>query len=163
MLTRLLLLVQLLFLSQALAQRPVATSRSPETCAVTKPSRTSLFVPPAPYDPSTPNDSFYFGTDKLWTILRADAIWPRGEKTFWWREDWSPHKWIPQEDTLKFRVTARRLDEIAQPARVFKANSSRIGRNSVLIGGIEFPTSGCWEITAHYEEDELGFVVWVAN
>ncbi len=37
MLTRLLLLVQLLFLSQALAQRPVATSRIPETCAVTKP------------------------------------------------------------------------------------------------------------------------------
>ncbi len=40
-----LLLIQLLFLSQALAQQPVLTSRIPETCAVNKPYQASLFCP----------------------------------------------------------------------------------------------------------------------
>jgi hypothetical protein len=158
-----LLLIQLLFLSQALAQQPVATSRIPEACSVNKPYQASLFVPPAPYSPMASDGTFWFGTDRLWTNLQANAIWSRGDKTFWWREDWSRYKWIPQEDALKLTVTARRLDGIAPLARIFKANSSRIGINPVLIGGIEFPTSGCWQVTARYEEDELSFVVWVAN
>jgi hypothetical protein len=29
--------------------------------------------------------------------------------------------------------------------------------------GINFPTIGCWQITAHYEDDELTFVVWVGQ
>jgi protein involved in polysaccharide export with SLBB domain len=30
-----------------------------------------------------------------------------------------------------------------------------------MVTGIHLPTFGCWEITAHYEDDELTFVVWV--
>jgi len=30
-----------------------------------------------------------------------------------------------------------------------------------MLGGVSFPTSGCWEITGHYEDAEVQFVVWV--
>jgi hypothetical protein len=29
--------------------------------------------------------------------------------------------------------------------------------------GINFPTTGCWEITGRYESDEVTFVVWVGQ
>jgi hypothetical protein len=32
-----------------------------------------------------------------------------------------------------------------------------------MLGGISFPTRGCWEITGHYEEAEVQFVVWVVE
>jgi len=32
-----------------------------------------------------------------------------------------------------------------------------------MMVGMNFPTLGCWEITGHYENDELTFVVWVAE
>jgi hypothetical protein len=32
-----------------------------------------------------------------------------------------------------------------------------------MIVGINFPALGCWEITAHYEDDELIFVIWLAH
>jgi hypothetical protein len=32
-----------------------------------------------------------------------------------------------------------------------------------MVVGIDFPTLGCWEITGHYEDDELTFVVWVSK
>jgi hypothetical protein len=32
-----------------------------------------------------------------------------------------------------------------------------------MVVGINLPTLGCWEITGHYEGDELTFVVWVAE
>jgi len=45
-----------------------------------------------------------------------------------------------------------------------KGNSSyREDWKSFLVGGINFPSAGCWEITGHYEGDELTFVVWVAK
>jgi hypothetical protein len=30
-----------------------------------------------------------------------------------------------------------------------------------MLGGINFPTPGCWEITARFEDAEGQFVVWV--
>ena len=27
--------------------------------------------------------------------------------------------------------------------------------------GINFPTTGCWEITSHFDDDAFTFVVWV--
>jgi hypothetical protein len=34
---------------------------------------------------------------------------------------------------------------------------------SFIVTGINFPTLGCWEITARYENDELTFVLWIAK
>jgi hypothetical protein len=32
-----------------------------------------------------------------------------------------------------------------------------------MVVGINLPALGCWEITGHYEDDELTFVIWVAK
>jgi len=61
------------------------------------------------------------------------------------------------------KVTAKRLYSPAPPAEILKANSSYREQDwkAFLVGGINFPTPGCWEVSGHYERDELSFVVWV--
>ena len=164
MLLRLLALLSLLFLSRASLTQESGTAKrgAPEMCPVTKRSDRP-FVPPAPYPAKAPRDSFWFGTDRLWTILGSGA-WAQGEKTFWWRQDWGSYEWIPEKDASKLTVTVRRLDTPAPAPEVLKGNSSyREDWKSFLVGGINFPSPGCWEIAGHYEEDELTFVVRVAK
>ncbi len=166
MLLRLLSLVCLISVSQlSLTQqsgsaRPHALGMCPVTQVSDPP-----FVAPSPYPAKAPAGSFWFGTDRLWTILRSDATWPRGEKTFWWRQDWLRYKSdIPQSEASKLMVTAQRLDIPAPPAKVSRGlGGFREDWKSFLVGGIDFPTPGCWEISAHYEDDELTFIVWVAK
>jgi len=40
-------------------------SGMPQSCPVTKPYQTSLFVPPSPYTAKAPAGSFWFGSDRL--------------------------------------------------------------------------------------------------
>ena len=169
MLPRLLALLLLLSPFQlSLAQKSGIMNRVPETCAVTEPLD-HPFVPPPPYRAQPFNSSvFWYGTDRFWTQLPTNAIWSQGEKTFWFRQDWAryrnhtgPDQWIPEKDAAKLEVTARRLDGVAPLPEVLKANSSHSGGGALLIGGINFPTPGCWEISGRYESDELSFVVWV--
>jgi hypothetical protein len=63
------------------------------------------------------------------------------------------------------KVTAKRLDGPAPPAEIVKANSSYREQDwkAFLVGGINFPTPGCWEVSGRYESDELTFVVWVVT
>ena len=71
---------------------------------------------------------------------------------------------IPENEALKLTVTARRLDARAPPPRMSKGlGGYREDWKSFLVGGIEFPTFGCWQISARYEDDELTFVVWVVK
>jgi YVTN family beta-propeller protein len=142
----------------------LGTGRSddvPETCPVTKPP-SPPFVPPSPYSTDHSEGSFWFGTERLWTLVWNDAKWSQGEKTFWWRQDWRLYHWIPVESAAKLRVTARRLDAPAPAPEIFRANSSyAAGWGPFLVGGVNFTTTGCWQITAQYEHEELSFVVWV--
>jgi hypothetical protein len=32
---------------------------------------------------------------------------------------------------------------------------------SFMLGGVEIPAPGCWELTGHYKGYELSFVIWV--
>jgi len=136
----------------------------PGTCAVTNPLE-HPFVPPRPY--LTGKGANWFGSDRLWTFLPADGIWGQGKKTFWFREEWGRLKGSDQEipaiDSTKLTVTARRLDGPAPPPEVGEATSSYREQDwkAFLVGGINFPTTGCWEISAHYENDELTFIVWI--
>jgi YVTN family beta-propeller protein len=142
----------------------LGTARSdpvPETCPVTKPPSPPL-VPPSPFSTDLSEGSFWFGTERLWTLIWNNAKWSQGEKTFWYRKDWLPYHWIPVENAARFNVTARRLDAPAPAPEIFRANSSYAG-GPLLIGGIDFTTTGCWQITAQYEQDELRFVVWVVK
>ena len=109
MLLRPLLLVCLIFVSllSPTQQSGTAKQQAPETSPITRVSGLP-FVPPSPYPAKAPAGSFWFGTDRLWTILPTDATWPRGEKTFWWRQNWLPYQSdIPQSEASKLMVTAQ--------------------------------------------------------
>ena len=169
--SRLLPLLYLLLLSPAsLSQQAGTATRNdvPQSCPVTKPYQSSLFVPPSPYESSAGAGSFWFGTDRLWTGLPANGTW-RGlghytpndptfrQKMQWWRQGYDWHT----EPKPKLKVTGKRLDATAPPL-IAEANNV-IGPPPSMMVGINFPTLGCWEITGRYEDDELTFVVWLAK
>lgn len=136
-------------------------------CPVTQP-QDPPFTPPPPYPPDAPYpDEFWYGTDALWTMLRADGRWwhlPRTEagyaqKVFWWREGYN---WR-EEPQPELTVTGQRLDGPAPPLRASRAtNAFHPSFGSAMLVGVDIPTLGCWEITGRYGGHELSFVVWVA-
>lgn len=172
MLLRLLLSGCLLFLLPAAVEQESGTVKSrgvPETCPASKPSD-EPFVPPSPYPTKASAGSFWFGTDRLWTILRSDARWPQDVKTFWWRQEWGRYDWgahgsIPRDNSSKLRVSARRLDAPAPSPVISRAKGGYREQDlkAFLVGGIKFSTPGCWSVTGRYDDDELTFVVWVAK
>jgi hypothetical protein len=141
----------------------------PDTCPVTKPLE-QLFVPPSPYPTNPYRGASWFGTDHLWTALPVDGTW-KGlhyspgdptftQKLFLWRQGYDPHT----ERQPKVTVTGRRLDSSAPPLLADGASNGSVQRDQpFMVVGINFPTLGCWEIKGHYQDDELTFVVWVAQ
>jgi hypothetical protein len=68
------------------------------------------------------------------------------------------------EPTPKLKVTGRRLDATALPLEASEPNAVGMNLPRVYImDSLYFPTVGCWEITGHYEDDEVTFIVWVAK
>ena len=147
--------------------RHTETSSSAASCPVT-PAPSPAFTPPAPYPPNPPSGSFWFGTEKLWTLLRADGTWQNlphsdsgyGQKLFWWRDsyDWKAE---PQPKVI---VTAKRLDAAAPAVSAPRASNGYRQEDwkSFMVVGIDIPKAGCWQITGRYGSDELTFVVRVA-
>lgn len=114
---------------------------------------------------------FWFGSDKLWTDLRADGTWqglphytPEStsfrQKLFWWRQGYD---WLAEPNPF-LKVTGRRLDAPAQALASSQANGSYRHEDweSFMVVGIDIPTYGCWQITGRYGDDELTYVVIVA-
>jgi hypothetical protein len=165
MLLRLLLALWLLLLSRgSLGQQQSITEPGvAETCRVTKASD-QPFVPPPPYPKKPSSGGFWFGTDRLWTALPVDGEW-RGfrQKMGWWRYgyDWRAEP----KPKLTVTVTGRRLDSPAPPLTVDQASSVSVTgtRPGYMMVGINFPTVGCWEISGHYEDDELTAVVYLTH
>jgi len=169
MLLRPLSVLCLLLLPQVcLSQHRSSTPAVPETCPATKPSH-QPFVPPSPY-PARPQDkgSFWFGSDRLWTQLPATGTWGRlghhppddptfGQKLMFWRQGYDP-----RTEGSELKISGRRIDSPAPPLLVDEPTSgSWTDNDSFIVAGINFPTTGCWEITGRYETDEVTFVVWL--
>jgi len=158
-----LILLPLVANAQDWYQRKV---KVPDTCKVTTPSE-HTFVASPPYPAKAPPGAFLVGSEKLWTMLPNDAIWPPSQKTFWWRQEWSKYAAqmnMPKSVAPKLTVTARRLDAPAAPAKIWRPVPGYRGfsmLNVFLVGGIDFPTDGCWEVSANYEKDNVTFVVWI--
>jgi len=141
-----------------------------ETCPVTRPPDPP-FVPPAPYPAKPPSEhQFWFGTQRLWTLLPVDGTW-RGlrpyspttpgfrQKVFWWRKDYDC--W--EDPKPELTVEAKRLDAAAPSFFIPRATSGYEQHlKSFMLVGADFPTRGCWEVTGRFKGDELSFVVWVA-
>jgi hypothetical protein len=112
----------------------------------------------------------WYGTEKLWTVLPRDGVWrgsgPAGPHDFaydnklpWGRTN-PPFR--RRDDPLT--VTGKRLDG---PAPVFTETEESSGfgpdySGEGIMGGIEIPVFGCWQITGHYKDADLTFTVWVA-
>jgi hypothetical protein len=146
---------------------PGIGSQTP-ACEVTKPVP---FAAPSPYLASPPAvyESVWFGSRALWTILDPDGeIWaqsalPRGsggltQKTFWWSADRTP-----QDDLVPaITVTGRRLDGPGTFEFGPGTNASADLGPAMLVG-VEFPTPGCWELTARYRDAALSYVVLITE
>ncbi len=146
---------------KALDSKPIAN------CSVTLPD-TSSFKPSIPSLPTEPfPGEFWFGFESLWTSLPSDGVWsslPHNadgytQKIFWWSERFS----LKDELEPDLVVFGERLDKDASPLKVSKAtNASASDIGSAMLVGVDFPTSGCWEITGQYKKTGLTFVIWVA-
>lgn len=136
------------------------------SCRVTLPSD-GVYEPPSPdFGPSRTPSRFYFGTDKLWTVLPADGTWrgpyPGGPRDFvyddklpWYRTAAFSEKGSP------LTIKGRRLDG---PAPSFIETNEDFEYNpGGIVGGISVPAYGCWEITGHYGDQEVTFTVWVTS
>jgi hypothetical protein len=142
----------------------------PEYCRVTIPSDRP-FVPPPSYETDDPNETFSYGTDALWTRLPVDGTW-RGlphytpnhpsfrQKLIFGRLGYDP----VEDPQPPLTVTGRRLDTLAPPLTSDRANNGWVHQNQpFMVTGINLPTLGCWEITGHYKDQDLTFVIWVTQ
>jgi len=140
----------------------------PESCPVTKPP-TPPFVPPSPYPNETTPGSFWFGTNKLWILLRTDGTWqglpewPDGtfrQKLLWWHEGYN----LRQTLHPPLKVSGNRLDSPAAPLQSGVSHGWTNDSNHPFItNGINLPALGCWKISGRFEDTELSFVVWVTE
>jgi hypothetical protein len=104
-------------------------------------------------------------TDELWTQLDAEGVWHiKGNvdkhggyvtKLLFWTRAFD---WREEPDLI---LTAQRLDSDGPSVAVAHANAVFIAGKPAIMTGIRIPTSGCWEVTAHYRQRKLVFVVSV--
>lgn len=134
------------------------------SCPVTVPPNRP-FSPAAPYPATAPYaGKFWFGTESLWTMLPEDGRWDQllqGEKVWWWREGYDGGK----EPQPALGITARRLDGEASlvESQLPATNGYHQDFHWAMLLGFQVTAPGCWEITGHYGDDSLSFVVWVAE
>jgi len=150
----------------------------PPNCSVTLPADGS-FTPPSPF----PNDPelwhlswglppppgsrrFWFGTERLWTVLPANGTWSNewGDPACAGYCNKMP--WFAlSNDEGPLTITGKRLDGPSLSFTEFEAIDG-FGRTSTgveeVMGGIIIPASGCWQVTGHFRDQELSFTVWVA-
>ena len=168
MLLRLLTSLCLLSLLQTSLAQQSGPDDVPEMCPATKPPM-KPFVPPPPYSARAGKDVFWYGSDELWTSLPTTGTW-RGlphstpadrsfrQKMAWGRQGYDVHA----EPWPELKVTGRRLDSPAPPLAASRASNGWVHRDQpFMLVHMNFPTLGCWEITGHYGNRELTFVVWV--
>lgn len=147
------------------ADSPAMTA---EGCAVTRPN--PPFAAPSPYPSSPPDDRYaWFGTPELWTMLdldgevvdAANTAFPVGVKMFWWSSNWAGMR-EDQEPALT--LVATRLDG---PGTVRTDHATNAAADSLggeaMLSGIEFPTAGCWQVTAQYGDAVLSHIVWITG
>lgn len=147
----------------------IKLDKSHENCTVTRPPAPP-FAPPAPYPAKPPSRGmFWFGTEKLWTMLPVDGTW-RGlkhysastpgfrQKIFWWRKGYN---WL-SDPNPDLTVKGERLDGPAPHFLIPRAtNGYEQNLKSFMLVGADIPTHGCWKITGRYKDDELSFVIRV--
>jgi len=139
----------------------------PATCPVTR-APEPPFVPPAPYPEQPASGFFWYGTAALWTELPEDGRWhdlPYDAKTGYSQKIvfWNEHYDWKREPQPSLTLEGHRLDADAPPLDAAPAtNAFHDDYGSFMMTGGGIPGAGCWQFTAHYNGDDLTYVVWVA-
>ena len=146
------------------AERITPQDSPPANCRVTLPS--DGVYEPTDRGPSWPGQ-FYFGTDKLWTVLPADGTWRgpyRGGSSDFVYDDklpWYRTRAASSPRGVPLTIKGKRLDG---PAPSFIETNEPFDYNpGGIVGGISIPAYGCWEIIGHYDDQEVRFTVWVTS
>jgi hypothetical protein len=118
---------------------------------------------------------FWYGTEDLWTLVSESGSWnqlpnggdtsvaalessgPYENKSFWWSTAFN----VNEDSTPALRVTGQRLDGRAGAADSRGATNAIADLGWSMLTGLTVPTSGCWELTGHYRDHELSYVVWI--
>jgi hypothetical protein len=145
----------------AFVPKASASSDETNTCPITTVPATP-FVPPIPYRPTAAPDSFWFGTNGLWTSLGVQGVWhspPRRDdgyfnKLFLWQEGYD----VQKEPKPEIVVILRRLDSDAPLVVSRGGTNAHFGGTWAMLTGVTFPTEGCWEITTYHAGHLLTFV-----
>jgi len=129
---------------------PLAADKYKQGCPFTKPSE-HPFVPPPPYKSTAGIDEFLYGTPALWTIIHPGwRVHRGGQKLPYFREGYD---WM-KEKGPRLTVVARRLDGNSPLVWNGYANNASIegegAAGMFMTTGVDIPSSGCWEIGAHY-------------
>jgi hypothetical protein len=138
-------------------------------CPITSPAEPA-FTPPRPFLPVPPASyrADWYGTAHLFTMvdrvptpkgpwLSADA--PLPDKTFWWSADWVPRNELEPAIT----VTGRRLDGFGTFTFGNPGTNASADFGTAMLVGIDYPSVGCWELTARYRQATLSIVVEVID
>jgi hypothetical protein len=124
-------------------------------------------VPPGPFSQRSNPKVFWYGTDDLGTSLPANGVWLFEKKNplaelrllraihLWRQPSWDA------KSKAKLIVTASRLDAAVPTATGGSPWGGWLEESQQVIVNIRFPTSGCWRVTARYEDQEITFTVWV--
>jgi hypothetical protein len=105
---------------------------------------------------------FWFGTEKLWTVLPTDATWRSygGDPGYNNKLPW----FALSQDEGPLTITGKKLDGPSLSFTEF-LEIDGFGRTDTdiegVMGGISIPVSGCWQVTGHFRDRELSFTVWV--
>lgn len=144
----------------------------PDSCPITVPGD-SAFTPASEAPERLPSvyDSVWYGTPELWTMTNPNGeVWrdlPVGtdggltQKRLWWSEN------LSSGDSAEITITAHHLDGTAPTVEVSGPGGASTSPSSPSFGtfmvtGFELPERGCWEITGHYRDASLSFVIWIA-
>lgn len=133
------------------------------TCPVSVSSTPSI---DGPFDP--PANFAWFGSNALSALIPSSGTWTGmgtdhnyRDKLWWWSEDYDGRS----DQNLGLIVTGRRWDDDSVVADVSQATAgSRTDwRGPVMLVGVEFPTTGCWEVRGEYRGQIVTFVVDVKD
>jgi hypothetical protein len=107
-----------------------------------------------------PKSSNWYGSHSLAVILPDDGLWPAtapgaalAVKVVWYSPNLRP------SDAKDLTVAVRNVAGNPNTARVSRVTNAQIDGLWTILTGIDFPNSGCWEVSAEYRGQRLSFVV----
>jgi hypothetical protein len=155
----------LTFLATLASVRGLVATNAADTCTVTT-APEPAFIPPVGYAPAASEDAFWYGSNSLWTIIvphKWRAGGNDGAKLVYWREGYN---WREDHGSPYLFVVAHRIDTNAPLVWSDGASGVRLSNDDTpggmsMMTGIDIPTPGCWEISAHYQTQTLTYTVLV--